>query len=92
VRHRLPLLIAAGTTATALAAAGRALHPPELAVPILLGLTALAVAAALTYSRRPPGAAPARYAELLEILLVLACVPVLCAVLQLFGLVRGLGG
>lgn len=92
VRHRLPLLIAAGTTAAALAAAWPALHPPERAVPILLGLVALAVTAALTYSRRPPGAALARYAELLEVLLVLACVPVLCAVLNLFGLVRGLGG
>ncbi|MFG1608395.1 type VII secretion integral membrane protein EccD [Actinoplanes sp. NPDC049265] len=90
VRHRLPLLIAAGTTASALA--WRLPHPPALAAPALLVLAALAVAAGLTYSRRPPGAALGRYAEILEILLVLACVPVLCAVLGLYGLVRGLAG
>ncbi|MEV6632037.1 type VII secretion integral membrane protein EccD [Actinoplanes sp. NPDC051470] len=92
VRHRLPLLIAAVTIAVALAATWRAIHPPEFAVPILLALVALAVAAGLTYSRRPPGAALGRYAEHFETVLVLACVPVLCAVLQLFGLVRGLAG
>jgi hypothetical protein len=92
VRHRLPLLLAAGTTAVALAVAWRAVHPIGTAVPILLAVVALAVTAALRYSRRPAGAALARYAELLEVLLVLACVPVLCAVLQLYGLVRGIGG
>jgi ESX secretion system protein EccD len=90
VRHRLPLLIAAATTASALV--WRLPHPPALAVPALLALAALAVTAGLTYSRRPPGAAPGRYAEILEILLVLAGVPMLCAVLGLYGLVRGLGG
>jgi type VII secretion integral membrane protein EccD len=92
VRHRLPLLLAAASTAVALAVAWRAVHPISLAVPILLALAALAVIAALRYSRHPAGAALARYAELLEVLLVLACVPVLCAVLQLYGLVRGIGG
>jgi len=92
VRHRLPLLLVAGTTAIALAIAWRAVHPIGTAVPILLAVVALAVAAAMVYSRRPSGPALARYAELLEVLLVLACVPALCAVLQLYGLVRGIGG
>jgi type VII secretion integral membrane protein EccD len=92
VRHRLPLLLAAGTTAVTLAVAWRAVHPIGVSVPILAALAALAVTAALRYSRRPAGAALARYAELFEVLLVLACVPVLCAVLQLYGLVRGIGG
>lgn len=92
VRHRMPLLLAAGTTAVALAVAWPAVHPIGTAVPILLAAVALAVTAAMRYSRRPAGPALARYAELLEVLLVLACVPVLCAVLQLYGLVRGIGG
>jgi len=50
---------------------------------------ALAVVAGLK-----PGVGPrlGRYAELLEIVVVLAVVPVLCAVLGLYGYLRGLGG
>jgi type VII secretion integral membrane protein EccD len=92
VRHRLPILIAAAAAAAALAVAFLAAQPLSVTVPALLAVTALATTAALIYSRRPAGAALARYAELLEVLLVLACVPVVCAVLQLYGLVRGLGG
>ncbi|MET0492151.1 MAG: type VII secretion integral membrane protein EccD [Actinoplanes sp.] len=92
VRHRLPVLIAAAASAAALALAFLAAQPLSVTVPALLTVAALATTAALIYSRRPAGAALARYAELLEVLLVLACVPVVCAVLQLYGLVRGLGG
>jgi hypothetical protein len=92
VRHRLPILLAAAASAVALVAGWPALHPLPTAVPVLLTAAALAVLAALVYSRRPAGAALARYAEIVEILVVLACVPVVCAVLQLYGLVRGLGG
>ncbi|GAA0522779.1 hypothetical protein GCM10011581_33750 [Saccharopolyspora subtropica] len=52
----------------------------------------LAVLAGLTHSRRLPSPFLGRSAELLEVVIVLACVPVLCAVLGLYGLVRGLGG
>ena len=92
VRHRLPVLIAAAASAAALAVACLAAQPLSVTVPALLAVTALATTVAMIYSRRPAGAALARYAELLEVLLVLACVPVVCAVLQLYGLVRGLGG
>jgi hypothetical protein len=50
------------------------------------------VTCAIVYSRRRAGAGLARYAEIAEMLLVLGCVPAVCAVLQLYGLVRGLGG
>ncbi|MCA2218177.1 type VII secretion integral membrane protein EccD [Jidongwangia harbinensis] len=92
VRHRLPVLLAAAATTAALAVAGLAGQPLSVSVPVLLAAAGLATGAALRYSRRPAGAALARYAEVLEVLLVLACVPVVCAVLQLYGLVRGLGG
>jgi hypothetical protein len=88
VRHRLPLLLAAAVNLIALAAG----LPLPIALPALLALVALCVLVAIVYSRRPAGAALARYAEVAEILLVLGCVPAVCAVLQLYGLVRGLGG
>jgi type VII secretion integral membrane protein EccD len=95
LRHRVPLLLAGLCGATSLAAGPLMAVPDRLvgrAVPPLLVAAALAVAAATAYGRRPPGPALGRYAELLEVVLVLACIPVLCAVLGLYALVRGLGG
>ena len=93
LRHRAPLLVTGCFVAAAVAAGPLMAAPDRLrAVPVLLGAGSLAVAAATAYSRRPPGVALGRYAELLEAALVLACVPVLCAVLGLYALVRGLGG
>jgi type VII secretion integral membrane protein EccD len=95
LRHRAPLLVAGVLGAVSLAAGPLMADPDRLvgrAVPLLLVAATLAVAAACAYSRRAPGVALGRYAELLETVLVLACVPVLCAVLGLYALVRGLGG
>ena len=95
LRHRAPLLFTGAFVAVCLAAGPLMANPDRLvgrAVPLLLVVATLAVAAASAYSRRPPGAALGRYAELAEAGLVLACVPVLCAVLGLYALVRGLGG
>ncbi|MFE9207263.1 type VII secretion integral membrane protein EccD [Micromonospora sp. NPDC007230] len=95
LRHRLPLLLAGLSGATALAAGPLMSDPTRLAWIVLpaLGVAgALALVTGLVFSRRAPNAFLGRYAELAELLLVLACVPVLCAVLRLYGLVRGLGG
>jgi hypothetical protein len=95
LRHRLPLLLAGLSGATALAAGPLMSDPARLtwiALPVLAAAGALALVAGLVFSRRAPNAFLGRYAELAELLLVLACVPVLCAVLRLYGLVRGLGG
>ena len=91
LRHRAPLLVAGLFGAACLAAGPLMANPDRLAgraVPLLLVAATLAVAA----SRRTPGAVLGRYAELLEAALVLACVPVLGAVLGLYALARGLGG
>src|SRR5690606_17448639 len=95
IRQRVPIMIAglAG-------AAGAALIPLmadesrllTVAVPLMLLAAAVAMTLGMTYSRKPPGAYVGRYAELLEVMIVLFAVPVACSVLGLFGWVRGLGG
>jgi type VII secretion integral membrane protein EccD len=95
LRQRVPML-GVGLTGAACLAAGPLMADPDrligVVVPVLVAVAALAVLAGLVYSRRAPSAFLGRYAELLEVLLVLACVPVVCAVLKVYGLVRGLGG
>jgi len=88
LRHRLPVLIAglAGLVAVAeFAAPG-----PTLAV---YGAVAfMGVAAGLLYSRRPVSPRLGRFADAFDVLLTLAVVPLVCAVLGLFGVMRGLFG
>jgi type VII secretion integral membrane protein EccD len=95
VRQRGPVL-GAGASAAVYLVVGVVMAEPgrllTVSVPGLLVAGALAALAGLTYSRRQPGAFFGRYGEILEVVLVLACVPVVCAVLGLYGLVRGLGG
>jgi type VII secretion integral membrane protein EccD len=96
VRHRLPLLIA-GTVTLAVAGIG-ALSALEPARRLLIGAIAVVVigatmlAAAVTYGRRRPSPYLGRAAEILDVVLLLGVVPLACAVLGLFGWVRGLGG
>ncbi|OZM71327.1 type VII secretion integral membrane protein EccD [Amycolatopsis antarctica] len=96
VRQRSPLLLA-GLGAAASLAVGPLMSDTggllRIATPVLLVFAVIAVLLGLSHSRRnKPNAYLGRYAELFEVLLVLACVPVVCAVLGLYGLVRGLGG
>ncbi|QFU91111.1 type VII secretion integral membrane protein EccD [Amycolatopsis sp. YIM 10] len=95
LRHRAPLLL------TGVAGAGALVTGPVMAesdvllavtTPVLLAVAGLAILLGLGHSKRLPSPFFGRFAELLEIGIVLACVPVLCAVLGLYGLVRGLGG
>ncbi|MFV2116319.1 type VII secretion integral membrane protein EccD [Micromonospora sp. LOL_025] len=60
--------------------------------PALLLTGGLVALLAVRYGSRRPGPRLIRYAELLEVLVVLAVVPVLCEVLGLYDHVRGLGG
>lgn len=95
LRQRVPLL-SAGLAGIGCLLAGPLMAQPDrlltVAVPALGALAALAVTVGLVHSSRVPSAYLGRYAELIEVLLVLACVPVVCAVLGVYGLVRGLGG
>jgi len=50
------------------------------------------VAAGATYSKREPGPYLGRAADILDTLMVVAVVPVACAVLGLYGRARGLVG
>ncbi|WP_199434200.1 type VII secretion integral membrane protein EccD [Qaidamihabitans albus] len=95
LRHRAPLLCTGVLCAGALAAGPVMTVPGNLlpvTAPALLLVSGLAVAAGLSHSGRPPSPFFGRYAELLEVAIVLVCVPVLCAVLGLYGIMRGLGG
>lgn len=95
VRQRVPILTAGLAGASYLALVPMMSDPDRLlsvAVPILLVFAAGVMLLGLLYSTRRPGAYFGRYAELLEVLIVLFVVPVACSVLGLFGWVRGLGG
>ncbi|HEY2674658.1 MAG TPA: type VII secretion integral membrane protein EccD [Rugosimonospora sp.] len=89
VRQRLPLLVAGAGTAGAL------LVRMPATLPVVAGALALAVlcvVAGLRYRDRPPGPYLGRVADLLDALCVISVIPLACAVLGLYGAVRGLAG
>ncbi|MFC6022178.1 type VII secretion integral membrane protein EccD [Plantactinospora solaniradicis] len=93
-RQRLPMLLAGLTGAVCLATGPLMADRSDLlavTAPVLLLVGGLVALLALRYSVRRPGPYLGRYAELLEVLVVLAVLPVLCSVLGLYGYVRGLG-
>jgi type VII secretion integral membrane protein EccD len=92
-RHRIPVLLAGLSGAGCLAAGPlTASGPLVLAGPVLLAAAGIAVAAGLLGSTRVANPYLPRLAEYAEALLVLAIVPVVLAVLDLYSVVRGLGG
>ena len=94
-RQRLMLLSSAAAGAGTLAIDRLMLDgdtPFLIAIPVLLAAATLVVLCGLRYSTRVPSPYIGRYAELLEVAVVLAVVPVVCAVLGLYGLARGWGG
>ncbi|MFB9450301.1 type VII secretion integral membrane protein EccD [Dactylosporangium vinaceum] len=94
VRHRLPLLLTglAGLLLLTARLAGAGL-PVQVGVGAGLLLTAgLAVAAGMRYAARPPSVQLGRLADILDVLLVLATIPIVCQVLGLYAWVRGLAG
>jgi type VII secretion integral membrane protein EccD len=94
VRQRVPLLLAGLAGASSLLL-GPGMRDPHLRLaatgPGLLGLGALAIMVGLAYSRRSPGPYLRRYVEVVEVLVTLAVVPIVCAVLGLYGRLRGVG-
>ena len=93
IGQRLPLLIAGLGSAVALLV-GVALDLTGTAVLWVAAATALGVLAALAIATRRAAVSPAtrRAGEILDVLLAVAAVPLVAAILGLFGFIRGLGG
>jgi type VII secretion integral membrane protein EccD len=95
VRLRTPLLVTGLVGLTALV-----LGPTfdstvvrlTVVVPALALAAAFTAAAGLAYSRRAPSPYLGRIADILDVLLVIAVVPVACGVLGLYGYARGIAG
>ncbi len=95
VRQRVPLLVIGLTGVVALALGSVLLDASTrltVVAPLLLVAAGLVAASGLAYSRREPSPYLGRIADILDVLLVIAVVPVACGVLGLYGYVRGLGG
>jgi hypothetical protein len=95
VKQRLLLLIPAvvGGAGLILGPLSRQLTDPVAVIaPAVLVVAALAVFFGLRYSNRRPSPYLSRYAEIVEIMVTLALIPVAAAVLGLYGTVRGWGG
>lgn len=95
VKQRLTFLVAGVVGVAALLLgplSSGGTNPLTPVVPVSLLVAAGAVLFGLRYAVRPPTPYFGRAAEILELLLVLALVPVTCAVLGLYGLLRGWGG
>jgi type VII secretion integral membrane protein EccD len=93
--QRIALLVAGGSGAFCLVAGPLMADHANLltmSVPAVVAFGALCVLAGLWYSRHNPSPYLGRSAELFEVAVVLAIVPVVCAVLGLYGYLRGLGG
>ncbi len=96
IRHRLSGLVGGGLSLAMVAFAVES-HLVTTDRPLLLwyGLlpvAALAVFAGLRYTRRRAGPRLGRLAELCEVLLAIAVVPIAAQVFHLYGLLRGLAG
>ncbi|GAA2345559.1 type VII secretion integral membrane protein EccD [Dactylosporangium salmoneum] len=94
VRHRLPLLLTglAGLALLMSRLTGADL-PVQAGVGVgLLLVAVLAVTAGMRYSVRPPSVYLGRLADIFDVLLVLATIPIVCQVLGVYSWVRGLAG
>jgi len=95
VRQRVPLLATGLVGLSALVLVSALVRPlvgTTVLVPVLLALAAAVASAGLVYSRRNPSPYLGRIADILDVLLVVAVVPVACGALGLYGWVRGLNG
>jgi type VII secretion integral membrane protein EccD len=94
VRLRVPLLVAglAGFSALVLGPTFDSTVRLMVVTPVLAVAAAFTAAAGLAYSRRTPSPYLGRIADILDVLLVIAIVPVACGVLGLYGYVRGIAG
>lgn len=92
-QQRVPLLVS-GVVGMALLAFGNTLdadHGGRLLILLLIVVAAAAVlAASLVYSRRSPSPYLGRAADIIDVLAILALIPLACAVAGLFGAIQGL--
>jgi type VII secretion integral membrane protein EccD len=95
LRQRVPLLTAGLAGAVCLVLGPLMSDREDLLTitgPCLLLAGVATALVGVVHSRRDPSPYLGRYAEILEVLLVLGIIPVMCSVLGLYGFVRGLGG
>lgn len=95
VKHRLLLLLPAltGTACLVLGPLSRSTADPvSLVVPMMVVLAAITIFCGLRFSSKLPSPYLSRYAEILEVLVTLALIPLACSVLGLYAVVRGWGG
>jgi type VII secretion integral membrane protein EccD len=92
VRQRLPLLVSGAGPVAILGVALLATAPRLVAAGGLVALALLAVVTGTVYGRRAPGPYLGRAADILDALCVVAVIPIACAVLGLYGRMRGLIG
>ncbi len=97
LRHRLPLAIAGlGGVVSLLVLAWMSFDAPQRAtylapaLAILSLLMGAAVSMGNTFAKRPPSPGLGRLADVLEVLAVIATPTLACAVMGLFGLIRGM--
>jgi hypothetical protein len=69
-----------------------AADPVVPVVPVMAMVAVIAIFCGLRYSTKVPSPYLSRYAEILEVLVTLAVVPLACSVLGLYAVVRGWGG
>lgn len=95
VKQRL-LLLTPGMTGIACLVLGpvstTTANPVSLVVPLMIVLAVATIFFGLRYSTRLPSPYLSRYAEILEVLVILALIPLACSVLGLYAVVRGWGG
>lgn len=95
LRHRIPLL-ATGLVGILSLALGILSQPPEfrlaVGVPAMFVLALILLAAAIYYQDKVPSPYFGRIADILDVLMAVAVVPVACIVIGLFGYMRGLYG
>lgn len=93
-QQRVPLLVA-GLTGLTVLGLGAALGGtgPAPGLMLLAGaivIAGIALPAALIYSRRPPSPYVGRAADMLDVLAIMALIPLACSVIGVFGAIRGL--
>jgi ESX secretion system protein EccD len=95
LQQRIPLLVA-GVTGAAALAVGAAARSGVAAGLLLLGgmlvVGAVALIAGLRFSRRAPAPYLGRAGDILDIVAIMALIPLACAVIGIFSAIRGMFG
>jgi type VII secretion integral membrane protein EccD len=90
VWHRVPVLVAGLAILVAPAVPWIGRGGSTAVVTVVVGIALVVILAGTTYAKRPPSPYLARAADLVDMALVVSVVPIACAVLGLYGKMRGL--